>query len=326
MRASSRRRVGVWAAAGAIVLGLVAACVGADPSSTSTTAADGGADSSTPLDAATAQDAGGQDSSSAADAADAGPTLPNVGAGHLQLWLTADKGVTCTANQVTTWADQSGKGHTATSGSHTGPQCPPAGHALNGINLPYFSSPGGAPFADESLDVNLSFLDGTDFTVFVVERRWKDRTFGGGDNNALIGTDPPVNGACPDAADTFFFFGYSYYDGFPALNYEPLCGGTRGGVSDASTLPPSPTVLDMLRLEQDAGTHALFQNGVKVNGGGTAGRFSHGLVGGAIGRAGTASESRFQGDIAEVVIFDTALGDTAKQQMEAYFKAHWNLP
>ena len=319
--------MGAWTAVGAIALGLVAACAGSDPGGSTTTAADGGTEGSTTPDGSTAADAAVPDSSSGGDAADGGGTaLPNVGAGHLQLWLTADKGVTCTSNQVTAWADQSGKGHTATSGSHTGPQCPSVGHALNGVSLPYFSSPGGAPYSDESLDVNLSFLDGTDFTLFVVERRWKDRAFGGGDNDAIVGTDPPAGATCPGAADTFFFFGYSYYDGFPALNYEPLCGGTRGAAPDASTLPPSPTVLDMLRLEQDAGTHSIWQNGVKVSAGGTAGRASHGLVGGAIGRAGSTSESRFQGDIAEIVIFDTALSDTAKQQMEAYFKAHWNLP
>ena len=65
--------------------------------------------------------------------------MPAVGAGHLQAWLTADRGVTCTAGEITKWADQTSHHHDASNGSHKGPQCPATLHALAGVNLPYFS-------------------------------------------------------------------------------------------------------------------------------------------------------------------------------------------
>jgi hypothetical protein len=83
----------------------------------------------------------------------------------------------------------------------------------------------------------------------------------------------------------------------------------------------------MLRLAQGtAASPTVWQNGVKVNGGGASGGPGAGFVGGSIGRAfGVDGENRFQGDIAEIVIFDAALSDTEAQQMLAYFKAHWQL-
>jgi hypothetical protein len=266
-------------------------------------------------------------------AGDAGLPLPAVATGHLQAWLTADKGVVCANGEVTTWLDESGKHRDAVKGSHLGPKCPTTLHRLAGMNLPYFSAPGtSAPFVDETLDVDLAFLAGTDYTIFVVERRWADRTPTSGQNEMLIGTDLPtdVNATCPSAGDQISL-GYGYYDGFPTLGFESVCympfSGTRGRVPDASALPPSPAVVDMLRLSQNVeASPTVWQNGVKVNGGAASGGPASGFVGGSIGRAfGTHTDNRFQGDIAEVVIFDAGLTDLDVQQMNAYFKAHWQL-
>lgn len=302
-------RVWLWGVGGVVVgCSVVAACVGDTPTTPGPDAGiEAGADAPPP------------DSGKPDDAGDAGPSLPNVAAGHLQLWLTADRGVTCVSNEVSIWSDQSPKKRDATRGSHKGPQCGITGHALAGVNLPYFSAPG-SPSRDESLDVNLSFLVGSGMTVFIVERRWKDRAQNGG-NAALLGTDT-IDSTC----DSQIFFGYAYFDGYPTLDFEPQCVGTRGQVPDASALPPSPPALDMLRLTLDAGSHEVYQNGLKVNGGGTSGTPATKLQGGSIGWAQSNSvENRFQGDIAEVVVFDVGLTDNEKQQMEAYFKAHWNL-
>ena len=263
----------------------------------------------------------------------AGLPLPAVAAGHLQAWLTADKGVDCVNGEVTTWLDQSGKHRDAVKGSHKGPQCPATLHTLAGAQLPYFSAPGTAPpFNDETLDLDLAFLAGTDYTIFVVERRWADRTPASGQNEELIGTDLPtdINASCPSAGKQIDL-GYAFYDGFPTLGYESICyqpfSGTRGRVPDAASLPPSPTAVDMLLLSQNvADSPTVWQNGVKVNGGAASGGPGSGFVGGSIGRAfGTHTDNRFQGDIAEIVIFDAGLADADVQQMNAYFKAHWHL-
>jgi hypothetical protein len=288
-----------------------------------------------------ASGSGGGGSEEPADAAppdssaDAALPLPTVGAGHLQLWLTADKGVTCASNEVTSWTDQSGKGRDANHGDHKGPQCPASLHALAGVNLPYFSAPGSSPpFNDETLDLNLAFLTNTDYTIFVVERRWADRTAASGKNEELIGTDFPteVSPVCPSAGFQINL-GYVYYDGAPALGYESICyrpySGTRGAVPSASVQPPSPAVFDMLRLAQTFGTSpTVWQNGVKVNAGGASGGPGSGFVGGSIGRAFgyMTNDNRFQGDIAEIVIFDVALSDSEAQQMGSYFKQHWQQP
>jgi hypothetical protein len=266
------------------------------------------------------------------DVADAGVHPPAVAPGHLQLWLTADRGVTCVDGEVTSWADQSGKGHDATRGSHKGPQCPAELHDLARVNLPYFSAPGTmAPFSEETLDVNLSFLANTEFTIFAVERRWADWTPASGKNAMLVGTDTPnASGTCPGAGYQINL-GYVYYDGYPALGFESACyrpyTGTRGRAPDASAIPPSPVAIDMVRLWQDAGASpTVWQNGVKINVGGASGGPGSGFVGGSIGRAfGTTGDNRYQGDIAEVMIFDAALNDGERVEMEAYFSAHWQL-
>jgi hypothetical protein len=265
---------------------------------------------------------------------DAGLPLPPVGAGHLQLWVTADRGVTCTNGEVTAWADQSGRKRDATSGSHKGPQCAAAGHTLGGVSVPYFSAPGSTPpYNDETLDVDLRFLVSTDYTVFAVERRWADGSPGSSRTEQIVGTDIPnqASSGCP-AFGYQINLGYVYYDGYPALGFESACyqpyTGTRGRAPAVPLPPPAPAAYDMLRFSQATDTSpSVWQNGVKINVGGASGGRGAGFAGGAIGRAlrtGT-NDDRFIGDIAEVVIFDTALTDAERLQMEAYFTTHWHL-
>jgi hypothetical protein len=265
------------------------------------------------------------------DAADsAPPPLPSVESGHLQLWLTADRGVSCTNGEVVAWADQSGHGRPVIRGSHKGPQCPPTDHALAGVNLPYFSAPGTTPpFDDETLDVDLSFLANTDFTIFVVERRWADANR----DMQIIGTEYPQRQytSCP-AAGHQIDLGYVYYDGYPALNFESVCylpySGTRGEVRPVPPQPPIAASYDMVRLSQaSAPSPTVWWNGVQVNVGGATGGPGSGFSGGGIGRAlAVDTDERFIGDIAEVVVFDAGLSDPERVQIETYFKTHWQLP
>jgi hypothetical protein len=234
---------------------------------------------------------------------------------------------------VIAWADLSGHDRPVTSGSHKGPECPPTGHALAGVNLPYFSAPGTTPpYNDETLDVDLRFLANTDFTIFAVERRWADGP--GARDEQIIGTDVPneTNAGCP-AAGYQINLGYVFYDGYPALDYESACyqpwTGTRGRVPSVPSPPPIAASYDMVRLWQaNAASPTVWQNGVKVNVGGASGGPGSGFSGGAIGRAmrSHTSDERFIGDIAEIVVFDVALSDPERLQMEAYLKAHWQLP
>ena len=257
-------------------------------------------------------------------------TPPAVAPAHLQLWLTADRGVHCGDGTVTTWRDLSGHHRDAISGSHKGPECNATAHALAGVDLPYFSAPGNEPpYVDGTLDLDLGFLARTDFTIFVVERRWADGT--SVNNEELIGTD--VRGDprwCPQAGYQINL-GYSFYDGFPTLNYESFCyrpwSGTRGQVPSTPAPPPAAVAIDMLRLAQaDAASPTVWQNGRKINGGGASGGVGEGFAGGSIGRAiGVGSDQRFRGDIAEIVIYDAALTDGQAAGLDAYFRQHWRL-
>jgi hypothetical protein len=267
---------------------------------------------------------------------DSGLPLPPIEPSHLQLWLTADRGVSCANGEITDWADQSGHARAVTSGSHKGPECPASGHALAGVNLPYFSAPpapgDAGPFDDETLDVDFSFLTNTDYTIFVVERRWEDRP--GPRGELILGTDYPSgayikggNNGCQ------IDFGYVYYDGKPALDSETVCylpySGTRGPRPWVPSPPPAPASYDMVRLTQKvAVSPTVWQNGTQINIGGASGGRASGFKGGSIGRAlgVTDIDERFIGDIAEIVVFNVGLTDPERLQMEAYFKAHWQLP
>jgi hypothetical protein len=206
------------------------------------------------------------------------------------------------------------------------------------VNLLFFSAPGtSSPFVDETLDVGLGFLANTDYTIFVVERRWADRPIGSLSSECLIGTDvlDPSTTACIQSAPTYqvnLAYVY-YYGGYPTLGFESVCympyTGTGGPVAPVSSPAPSPVAVDMLRFGQAAGlSPTVWQNGAKINVGGTSGGLGNRFAGGAIGRAFgfTNVDERFAGDIAEIVIFDAALTDPERLQMEAYFKQHWSLP
>ena len=258
----------------------------------------------------------------------------HVARSHLQLWLTADRGVRCDngTGTIATWTDLSGHHRNATSGAHKGPACHATLHALAGVDLPYFSAPGDRPpYIDGTLDLDLGFLAHTDFTIFVVERRWADGSRVDRPNQELIGTDfnrDPRQ--CPEAGYQITL-GYAYYDGIPTLNYESNCyrpwSGTRGPVPPTPALPPGPLAIDMLRLAQShASSPTVWQNGVRINVGGASGGAGADFTGRSIGRAfESRSDNRFRGDIAEIVIFDAALGDVEAHAMEAYFREHWRL-
>jgi hypothetical protein len=202
------------------------------------------------------------------------------------------------------------------------------------VNLPYFSAPGTTPpYNDETLDVDLRFLTGTDYTIFAVERRWADPAAGAARTEEIIGTEMSDESAKCPASGYQIPFGYVYYDGYPALGFESMCytpySGTRGRVPSASVPPPSPAAFDMLRFAKAvAASPTVWQNGVQVNVGGASGGAGSGFSGGAIGRGLRIMtyDDRYVGDIAEIIVYDVGLTDPERLTMDSYLKTHWNLP
>ena len=298
---------------------LAQACVGDSQSVT-----DGGTDATTE---AAPNDSGvdaptdvGTDAVSDAGA-DAAANPQTIVGSSLQLWLTADKGVTCitntTPNRITTWADQSGHNHNATAATANGPQCNK--HSINSIDVPYFSAPGSAaPHNDEIFNVDLTFLLGSPYTIAIVEKRWADKsTFA-----SLIGTLVPGEAqADPGDHDKALSFGYTqgslvvdqYYDRMLAYN-QPAA-------------PETTAHLVIAWFEPSTG-HRLFIDGNDVDDAlSDAGSALLAAQAGTIGTANyiNAFDQRFSGDIAEVIVANGALSTSALTQLGVYIKAHWGL-
>ncbi len=264
---------------------------------------------------------------------------------HLRLWLTADKGLSCapvtpTAHRVTYWADQSGHGDDAyLQRGQVGPRCAIAGgsHSVSGVDLPYFSAPQNGNVIDETLDVDLSFLASTAFTVFVVERRWADYGPGtGADQEVVLGTSEPpsVEAANPQTCGSvtpnqIFSLGFRYGSSAPSLTYDQWCGiGMSATASAVPSTPPSPMSLDTVRLDPVNG-HQLWVDGTQVANNASTSTIVY-AQGGAVGRGFivtnvSGQDMRFRGDIAEIVAYDTSLADAQRMQVESYLRGHWGL-
>jgi hypothetical protein len=255
---------------------------------------------------------------------------PVVAPAHLQLWLTADQGVTCEEGTVTTWSDLSGHFRDALSGWHKGPECHAPRHALAGVDLPYFSAPGDKrPYVDGTLELDLEFLTRRDFTIFVVERRWADGPRENGPNEELLGADSGGDLHWCRHGSYLLNLGYAYEDGSPKLSSEIRCrpwSGTSGPAPSRPT-PPAQVKIDMLRLARaEANYPTVWQNGVMLDVRGASDDLNADFIGGSIGRAfEDRFDNRFRGDIAEIVIYDAALTDGQIRAIEAYFRQHWRL-
>src|SRR5262249_13352001 len=111
----------------------------------------------------------------------------NVVPEDLVLWISADVGVTCdqsTPPRVTGWKDPRDRSPVtlAPVSGKLGPRCD--GQTINGTPLPYFDRTT-SDIDNGVLQVDLTPLNDSSYTVFVVERR---RT---GDARFILGTDVP---------------------------------------------------------------------------------------------------------------------------------------
>jgi hypothetical protein len=269
---------------------------------------------------------------------DSATTPGTAGPSHLRLWLTADVGMQCNSGRVTRWADQSPNRDDALLGhSQLGPQCqiPTNPHSVNGIDLPYFSAPVSAVnpnVVDETLDVDLSFLVGTGFTLFAVSRRWADPV--STTSEYLLGTDVASafdtnsSSCAAQPHDSTLSFGYIDNGGSLNLTLDEGCDGLNALDTRVPQNPPGPMSRATAMFGASAG-RTLWINGVPVSSDlktiplGAA-------MGGAVGRAifhTTASgyDQRFRGDIAEIIVYDAALADAERKSVEDYLAKHWSL-
>jgi hypothetical protein len=310
--------------------------------------ADGSSDATTgphaaPSDSAAA-DASDDDFDAGAGAIESdAPELPlpvATAPGHLRLWLTAQAGVRCSSGRVTTWADQSGNHDDAIlKRGQLGPQCQIVSnpHSVDGVDLPYFSAPesdASPNVLDETLDVDLSFLAKTDYTFFTVERRWADAM--GKEQELIFGTTMPV--AVEQMARTdctaisrniAVVFGYvDYGNSAVSVTLDQSCNSLMAGANPVPAGSPAP-------LSEHAGQfnaawgHQIWENGVPMAIDSDTSPLST-ASDGAIGRALVQTtilgvDPRFRGDIAEVIVYDTALSDSDRAAVDTYLTNRWQV-
>jgi hypothetical protein len=310
----------------------------ADVRSTSDGAADAGAEGASEAasgDASTDESTGTESGDGPIEASldTDQPALNVVVPLNLRLWLTADKGITCSSGRVTKWADQSGAGRDATLQlGQLGPECQlmPAPHLINGMDIPYFSAPANGNVVDETLDVDLTFLANSAYTLFVVERRWFDAPDASWSEN-LLGTNIPVeanlNLDCASRPpDSVLQFGYVYYQGTPQLSFDQECDGIQANIAAAPARPPAPVGQDTAIFDPVVG-HAVWRDGVQLLNNAFVSSLltaANGAVGrGVVMTTATGLDGRFRGDIAEVLVYDAALSDVERRAVEGYLKGHW---
>ena len=292
--------------------------------------------------------AGGSDGGSADAPADVpsptdgpGDTAPACGAGcpanvdpqDLVLWISADVGLTCdqgTTPRVTGWKDRRAGSTvmlTPVSGKF-GPRCD--GQTLNGTPLPYFDRTT-TDINNGILRIDLTPLNGQDYTVFVVERR---RT---ADARFILGTDVPVPAISKCVDDTTlvnpnahlaYRFGYQVDTIFESgsYTYDP----DTGNCDDPAVLVPAfstPQAALEIDFLSSGDTHTLTAAGT-TNPSVVDTNPMDMLLQGYLGRANqlpSTSDSRYLGEVAEVVIYKAALTPDQVTAVSNYLKGRWNL-
>ena len=262
-----------------------------------------------------------------------------IAPGHLQLWLRGDdEAVDCVFDgviaRVREWRDRSGKGnHARTAADQVGPLCGPSAGKLNGRNVITFPRTMGQQ-SGEHLEVSLASIQGGPFTVVIVEKRpnvtdlsaWM---LGGSVENPYDACVPQMPGA---NANQVLQVGYGRRWQMRASTWGPSCGvivdGTPandGGMPDPTA--PNATAMWTVTVSGDK------KLGLFVNGHRSAEAEGEGLgtnkapIKGFIGRGfqPSNSDSRFKGDIGEILIFDVALDDEQRRKLEQHLQPRWGF-
>ena len=239
---------------------------------------------------------------------------------------------------MSSWVDQSGHGNNATlQHGQLGPQCSKAAslHGVGGVELPDLSAPKNGNIVDETLDVDLSFLAGSNYTVFAVERRWADYPDGDSLNmEQVLGTTmrPDVEAQNPTQcgvypADLMLGFGYRYNDVAATFVFDQWCDDEIVVSAAPVSNPPPASLTEETAMFDGARGHELWINGTPMAANANQNPLFY-AGGGAIGRALvqttlSGQDPRFRGDIAEVLVYDSALEDVDRLAVESNLKQHW---
>jgi hypothetical protein len=224
----------------------------------------------------------------------------------LGLWLKADTGVTLSGSAVTQWADQSGNVRNASQSTSTNRPLL-VSNALNG--KPAIRFDGGNDFLSFTYPIN--GLNGV--TMFLVSAA-RDTDNPSGPQNAAV--------YWPETSS----WGATFLSAFQSKALARI--GTGQTNTNLSYTRPANigTAYTRTSVKHDGanGTDVLYVNGVAVQ---TAtGRLSalngiqnNGFLGQGLGSTST-TNTYFNGDIVEVLVYSRALSEAERQQVEQYLQ------
>jgi hypothetical protein len=247
-----------------------------------------------------------------------------VAPGHLQLWFQGDVGADCVPVDLqfraVRWRDLSGHHRDAVAPlGRRGPLCGPSAGMIQDRTVMSFPRTDRAD-GEEYLEVSLEGLVDKSFTIAVVERRMPADF-----NSWMMGSSLPepsavaCDGVNPNR-NQGLAIGYPYPLKLEATVWGPGCDVQV----DVPLMGARPNITV---VTYSAGTGlTLFADGKQL------GQLpSEGLkrtLQGLIGRAypftiDPPTDTRYHGDIAEVVAYDVALSTDQRGALESYFKQSW---
>jgi hypothetical protein len=254
---------------------------------------------------------------------DSGLPPSQVQAPHLQLWLRADDGVISSGSTepypVSVWQDLSGNGRNATQSSavnrpmlHVSTPLTGTGSSLPWVQ--FFAGTGDGNGYDAGtnslfMGVDLSFLQGSPYTIIAVASRYSDKS-----ENYFMGTHFGGSGT-----DMALHVGWSDDSDF----YLGQFGDDLSASVTTNTATGWQPVLATSLLATDAG-HAIYLSGT-LAASNTSVSTLQAADSGILGRgyATTPDNTYFVGGLGEIIVYDTALSDTDRQSVEAYLQARW---
>jgi len=221
--------------------------------------------------------------------------------GGLSLNLDAkDRNTITIATGVSQWDDKSANQRNATQG--TGANQPVfTENSING--LPAVVSDG----SNDEMDVDLTFMAGSDYTIFVVEQRDSNKA-----NSWFVGN------VGANAENESMLFGYQTNT---LMNLAQFINDIQLTVPSFES--SSTATLSIGRLNQSVGHNIdIYKDGVLIT---NSNADTTPMLSSVNGKVCRAINGFFEGRIGEVVYYDTALTDAQVDSVKAHLSNKWGL-
>ena len=218
-------------------------------------------------------------------------SIPTIPLTNLKMWLKSDAGITLNETTVSSWVDQSGNGNDVSQGTAES-QPLYVNNVLNGKPVLRFDA------SDDYLVSNLfvPYLSQPN-TVFIV---WNTNTV----SNQII-----FDGYTGARNCLGYFPGYAY----DLFLYS-------GAILSWPDFTPSDYHISTILFS--GSTSALYQNGIQKISGDTGVEDMGRMI---IGYAYDLSGYPLDGNIAEIIVYNSGLNTTERQQVESYLSSKYNI-